>query len=180
MRFPLLLTTSATRTAVALLLPFAITGIQWLFWDAIRPFVWFLYFPTVFISAWLGSLRVGIIATVFSAMLARFFFMPPHFSLVITGAMQLFDMLMIFCLGSLFSIFNKCFCRASQQAVSALEQQAEQAVELIFWKEADGRELEMIRLKKQVNELSQQLDHPPLYNLEYASIMQPGQGKGKI
>lgn len=114
--------TPAARTALALALPFAVTVIQWIFWDAIRPFAWFLYFPTVFASAWLANVRTGIIATLCSALLAKFFFMPPLFSLIITGPMQLINLAMFVMMGTLFSIFNERLRQANRKTMEALEE----------------------------------------------------------
>ncbi len=37
------------RLVLAILLPIVACGIQWLLWNKISPFVWFLFFPTVFL-----------------------------------------------------------------------------------------------------------------------------------
>lgn len=155
---------SAARTAVALLLPFVTTAVQWLLWDAIRPFAWFLYFPTVFISSWLGSFRTGIIAAVVSALLAKYFFMPPYFSLSIESPMQLVNMLMFIGMGVFFSLLHERLRQAEQTVLESMHTEsvrltqerqysdqkrlvseykyrmlAENAIDLVFWKESDGQ-----------------------------------------
>ena len=37
--------------SLAVLLPFAALALQWLLWSWVKPFVWFFFFPAVFISA---------------------------------------------------------------------------------------------------------------------------------
>ncbi len=71
----------ALRTAVAALLPLLAILVQWAFWPAIRPFAWFLFYPTVFLSSWIGGLRAGLVATALSTVLVWWFFIPPAFSL---------------------------------------------------------------------------------------------------
>lgn len=126
MQLPTFVTTPVARAAIALGLPFVVTGIQWLFWDAIRPYAWFLYFPTVFVSAWIGSLRAGVIAAISSALLARFFFMSPAFSLAIADPMQAINMAMFVVMGILYAYFFERFRKQLQyreQARSAEELQ---------------------------------------------------------
>ena len=45
-------------------------------WNIIKPFAWFLFYPAVFIAAWVGGFRVGVIATALSAVLGWYFFIP--------------------------------------------------------------------------------------------------------
>lgn len=126
MQLPIFVTTPVARAAIALGLPFVVTGIQWLCWDAIRPYAWFFYFPTVFVSAWIGSLRAGVIAAISSALLARFFFMSPVFSLAIADPMQAINMAMFVVMGILYAYFFERFRKQLQyreQARSAEELQ---------------------------------------------------------
>lgn len=129
MQLPSFVTTPVARAAIALGLPFVVTGIQWLFWDAIRPFAWFLYFPTVFVSAWIGSLRAGVIAAVSSALLARFFFMSPVFSLSVTDPMQAVNMAMFVAMGTLYAYFFERYrkqlqCREQARSAEELQRSA--------------------------------------------------------
>lgn len=61
----------------ALLPPLVALGVQWLCWSWLQPLVWFLFFPAIFISAWLGGWRGGLWATVFSSVLAWCVFIAP-------------------------------------------------------------------------------------------------------
>lgn len=73
------------RLGLALLAPLVALGLQSLFWDELRPFVWSLFYPAVLISGWLGGLIGGLIATVLSIGLVLWFFMEPMHSLKLTG-----------------------------------------------------------------------------------------------
>jgi len=61
------LRSSSARLAAALFIPLAAFVVQWLFWDAIRPYVWLLFFPAVFFSSRVGGLLGGLLATLLSA-----------------------------------------------------------------------------------------------------------------
>ena len=65
------------RFLLALGLPVAAFLLQRLCWDVIHPYVWFLFFPAVFFSPWLGGRRAGQLATVLSAALVWWCFMTP-------------------------------------------------------------------------------------------------------
>lgn len=67
---------SLSRLALALLMPFAAFALQWLLWDYFKPYAWFLFFPAVFFSVWIGGWVGGIAATLLSALLVWHFFMP--------------------------------------------------------------------------------------------------------
>ncbi len=61
---------------LALLPPLVALGIQWVFWSHIKPFVWFLFYPAVFIASWIGGLRWGALATFLCTGLVWAFFLP--------------------------------------------------------------------------------------------------------
>jgi hypothetical protein len=52
------------RLIAAVLLPFVACGLQWVLWGTLKPYVWFLFFPAAFFSAWLGGLRGGLAGTI--------------------------------------------------------------------------------------------------------------------
>ena len=76
------------RLALAILLPFLALALQTLFWDVIRPFPWFLFYPTVFISGWLGGRIGGVIATALAVGLGKWFFMEPGHTFALANAVQ--------------------------------------------------------------------------------------------
>ncbi len=71
------------RQVVAALIPLAACGLQWASWETIQPFAWFLFYPAVFFSSWIGGLPGGLISTVLSTVLSWYFFIPPQFSFAV-------------------------------------------------------------------------------------------------
>jgi PAS domain S-box-containing protein len=90
------------RSALAVLLPFITCYIQWLLWDYIAPFVWFLFFPTAFFSAWLGGIFAGMAATVISALLVWYVFIPPSFSFALENPASAFSIVAFILMGALY------------------------------------------------------------------------------
>ena len=37
--------------------------LQWTFWPDVSPSAWFIFYPVVFFSSWIGGLRAGLLAT---------------------------------------------------------------------------------------------------------------------
>jgi PAS domain S-box-containing protein len=92
------------RLSAALLLPFIACGLQWLLWDPwIKPFVWFLFFPVTFFAAWLGGVAGGIGATLISAGLVWYLFIPPPFSFDLESRSAGFSILVFIIMGGLFT-----------------------------------------------------------------------------
>ncbi|MGE5470830.1 MAG: ATP-binding protein [Bacteroidota bacterium] len=107
-----------TRLGAALLLPFVACAVQWLLWDTFKPYVWFLFFPAAFFSAWLGGLAGGMAATVISALLVWYVFMPPAFSLVLDNPASAFSIVVFVLMGALFAyVFERL-----QQAMLRIEE----------------------------------------------------------
>lgn len=61
----------------AVLFPMVALGVQWMCWPWLEPLIWFLFFPAVFISAWMGGRSSGLWATMFSAVLVWCVFIAP-------------------------------------------------------------------------------------------------------
>ena len=64
----------------AVLVPCLACAVQWTFWSVLQPFVWFLFYPAVFLSARIAGLWGGVASTVVSVLLAWYVFMPPMLS----------------------------------------------------------------------------------------------------
>ncbi len=65
------------RSLLAIVVPIAAVFVcQWVFWRALSPFAWFLFYAAVLCSSWLGGSWSGIGATALSAALVWFFFLP--------------------------------------------------------------------------------------------------------
>jgi len=91
------------RLVPAILLPFLALALQWVLWPWIAPFVWFLFFPTVFFSARLGGLRAGLVSTVLSIAIVWFFFIPPQLSWTMNTPSNLYSVGLFLVMGYLFS-----------------------------------------------------------------------------
>ncbi len=105
---------------VAILLPFVAMLLQWLFWEAIRPFVWFLFFPAVFFSSRTGGMAGGLAATALSATIVWWFFMEPRYSLVLENPAGWFSIAVFLAMGVFFSMTHEGLRRAKQAADEAL------------------------------------------------------------
>ncbi len=112
---------SNIRILLALLLPFVTCGVQWLFWSIFAPFVWFLFFPTVFFSSRIGGKGAGVISTVISAILVVYFFIPPQLSFIGKTPSNLYSVLLFLFMGVLFSYTHERLERADRRAVEAQE-----------------------------------------------------------
>ncbi len=95
----------SSRLIVAILLPLAACALQWALWDYLDPYVWFLFFPAAYFSAWLGGLWGGLIATGVSAGLVGYVFMPPSFSFALDSPSASVSILLFLVMGTLFAVF---------------------------------------------------------------------------
>jgi len=66
------------RDVLSILPPLVAFAIQWRFWSFFRPNVWFIFYPAVLVSAWIGGLRAAVLATGLSTVLVLTFFLPPE------------------------------------------------------------------------------------------------------
>ncbi len=107
------------RPALALMFPIAAFFLQWLFWSAIKPYIWFLFFPAVFFSSQVGGMAGGLAATILSAALASFFMDPP-FSFLRGNSISLISVLVFLGMGWLFSLTHTRLARARKAADQAL------------------------------------------------------------
>lgn len=71
----------ALRLVLSLLMPFLTLALQLLLWEQLKPYAWILFYPSVFISGWLGGLIAGMVATVLSIGLVVWFFVEPLYTL---------------------------------------------------------------------------------------------------
>ncbi len=120
--------TPRLRLVLALLLPIAACGLQWLLWEHwIKPYVWFLFFPAAFFSAWLGGLAGGIGGTLISALLVWYVFIPPPFSFTLPHLSTAFSIVVFTGMGCLFSWFHDKLRRALSSSEGRFEATFEQA-----------------------------------------------------
>jgi len=108
-----------------MLMPFVALLIQFKIWSFIQPFGWYLFYPALILSTWIGGFVSGVVATFTSAILVWYFFVPdpanePKYIYATT--------LFIF-LGLLFSALNsrlRKVMRLRREAETALRIQSEQ------------------------------------------------------
>lgn len=138
--------TAHVRLALALLLPFIACGVQWLLWDAwIKPYVWFLFFPVAYFSAWLGGLRAGIASTLMSAFLVWYVFMPPQYSLELERSSGSFSIVVFIFMGFLFARLHDKLQRLLHSSEGRYEGTFEQAAVGMALVAPDGRFLRVNR-----------------------------------
>jgi PAS domain S-box-containing protein len=128
------------------LIPFVALGLQWLLWDYISPFVWFLFFPAVFFSARLGRFVGGLSSTLISALIVIYFFMSPQLSWEVSNSYNLFSVGMFVVMGYLFSDIQNRFWKANQRTEAALQETREAHKEISALYE---KTLELDELKTQ-------------------------------
>jgi PAS domain S-box-containing protein len=104
----------------ALLVPFAAFGLQLYFWSAIQPYVWFLFFPAVFFSSWIGGKAAGLATTGISALLVWWVFIPPRYSFKLEHPTSLISIGVFAGMGVLFSLTHERLRKANRRAAEAL------------------------------------------------------------
>jgi PAS domain S-box-containing protein len=99
------------RSLLALLAPSVALALHWLVWGLSQQNVWSLFYPTIFISSWLGGRRIGLVATASSSFLVWWFFLRPQGSLA-TDPRHLFSIGVFVATGVAFSFFHDRWTRA--------------------------------------------------------------------
>jgi PAS domain S-box-containing protein len=95
-----------TRGIIAAIgLPILATIFYRIFVLELHPYVWFLYYPAIFIAAWFAGVRAGLFATVFSTALALIFLVPEE-PLIPHGTVELFPAAIFVAVGSAVSVFH--------------------------------------------------------------------------
>src|SRR5580704_312107 len=104
----------------ATLAPLATFGVQRVFWSALSPFAWFLFYPSVFFSSCVGGFWSGIGASVLSTVLVWSAFLPDEGWLRLQTPRDVVSSLVFLAMGVALSIFNGRLQRANRHAVLAL------------------------------------------------------------
>ncbi len=104
----------------ALLPPFVALGVQWLCWSWLQPLVWFLFYPAVFFSSWMGGLRAGLWASALSVISVWYFFIPPQFSFAIQDYRTLLSVVLFMVMGALIAVVHERLKLSSVQVSDAL------------------------------------------------------------
>jgi len=151
----------AVRSSLAMLPPIVALALQWMLWDFFHPHVWFLFYPAVFLSSWIGGLRAGVLATAFSVVCVSWFFLAPVHSFV-KPVSQYLSASVFLATGLLFGVFHDRLRRAlwsseraKQEAQGARERLQhtsesvaallDQAPDGIFVADLDGRYVDVNR-----------------------------------
>src|SRR3989338_89039 len=108
------------RLILAMLLPLVAFSLQSIFWAAIKPFAWFLFFPAVFFSSWIGGLPGGVIATLISTALAWWAFISPEHSFALEDPFQLVSIALFMGMGFLFGYTQERVDKANRKTAEAL------------------------------------------------------------
>jgi PAS domain S-box-containing protein len=108
------------RTMLAILPPLIALFLQSMFWSVIHPYVWFLFYPAVFFSSWIGGLPGGLTATGMSTALVWWFFIPPEHTFAMKNPMSLLSAGVFTGMGVLFSVFHDRLRKANREADRAL------------------------------------------------------------
>ena len=95
------------RVALAWFLPFAVCLLQWLLWPQLGPSRWFLFYPVAFFAPLIGGLAGGVGATLISALLVWYFFLPPELSWQLVEPGSLIAILVFLASGITFAFFHQ-------------------------------------------------------------------------
>lgn len=109
------------RMVVALLMPLAACGVQWVFWGQFKPLIWFLFYPAVFMSAWVGGMAGALPAATLAAVLAIFCFHPPAMTFHKGNWAFLPSVLVFMGMATLFGRIHDRLDEAEQEALALLE-----------------------------------------------------------
>jgi PAS domain S-box-containing protein len=93
--------------------------LQILCWPVIHPFVWFLFYPAVFLSSWLGGFLPGLAASLLSVGLVWWDFMEPVHVVLKPRAAVYLNAAMFLVMGVLFAYFNRRLRKALRRAEEA-------------------------------------------------------------
>jgi len=132
------------RTILAMLPPVVAFILQWIFWGAIQPFVWFLFYPAVFLSAWIGGLLPGLVSTFASVVIVWWFFIPPQFSFGLEKPISLVSIGVFSVMGVLFSITLDRMKKLIKQADEAQRASEQRLMSALQWSHTGGWDMDLI------------------------------------
>jgi PAS domain S-box-containing protein len=114
--------------------------VQLMIRPVVRPFVWSLFIPAVFLSAWIGGRRLGILASVVATLLVWYFFLPLERSLAAQRpAAAIVSATVFMGMGIVFSLFHDRLKRTQQKVAEAVAAGRYQAqLEPVFQAIQDG------------------------------------------
>ena len=109
------------RLAIALALPFVAAAIQWQLWPVIKPFVWFLFFPTAFLSAWLAGVKGGLGSAAISALIVTYVFLPPQLEWKLENPGNAWSIAVFVLMGLLFGRVHERLARTQSSLAHELD-----------------------------------------------------------
>lgn len=119
---PLPLELSRTeRMLVALAMPFLACAVQWVFWGQLKPFIWFLFYPAVFLSAWVGGFAGAMSSGLIASLLAIVCFYLPAMSPDKGSVDYLPSVLVFLGMAALFGRIHDRLAASEQRVVEHLE-----------------------------------------------------------
>ena len=126
--------------AILSLSPVFVTFLILMIWPIIRPFAWFLFTPAVFLSAWIGGRRLGILASLVAPLFVWYFLLPSERSFVVERPAGAIVATLVFVgMGVVFSLFHDRLKQAERKAAEALAASRYQAqLESVFQAIGDG------------------------------------------
>jgi len=117
---------------VAILIPFIAAGVQWLLWTHLQPLIFILFYPAVFFSAWIGGRLGGILATLLSAALVVYLFVPPIFTFYFDKSNVLYLVAIFIGMGCLFSYVFHAWKQANRRLDLMAQLQASERTLQLF------------------------------------------------
>ena len=116
-----------TALLIALLLPIGAVILQLQLWPVVQPYLWFFFYPAIFFSAHFAGFRGGLLSTLLSIGLAKFFFMEPIHSLTVSNWAHVAVLAMFFTMGVLISLVHYNYHRMRAQLNQSLRQSSDAA-----------------------------------------------------
>lgn len=118
------------RAVLALAAPCVSAAFESLLWPILHPFSWFLFYPAVFFSAWIGGFWGGVGASLLSTLLAWWMFVPPAHTFFKENLHYLLPTMVFFLMGMVFSVFQAYLQRTARRAKEALAESLQAAERL--------------------------------------------------
>jgi PAS domain S-box-containing protein len=108
------------RLTVALSFPVVALLLEMFFWQGIQPYAWLLFYPSVFLSSYVGGKWAGIAATAVSALAAWWVFIPQPYSFALERPASLLAVGVFTAMGVLFSLTHERLRKANLHTAAAL------------------------------------------------------------
>ncbi len=129
------------KLILAIMLPFLAALLQSLFWEKVPYVAFFLFFPAVFFSSWLGGRCGGVVATLFSVALVKWLFLKPTHTFIPESGLQAAIMFVFAAVGFLIAQVHYRLEMRSNELVAA-QASTEEALRQVAQSEAWFRQSE--------------------------------------